>query len=249
MTEGVQHYQSATAKREHSSTRLRREPPPGGSLKPAITHEIGHAIRVDSPKLWSELRDFIRTRLYTPNAYENAVRTRQAQYADALGREIGYEYAEEEVICNSLGDILTSERVMDELAGKHRNLFARIWRLVKDFFSKILKRMRGMDGDFSYKTPEQKIVEKKLLTERRRLEDLFVKALRDAAATSKATLALGQSETQKNVAKSSENSTKSSENAENTQKTVTQPQKKLNSKTKCRICKTRCNNCKRNASL
>lgn len=195
------------------------------ALESALTHEIGHAIRVDSPKLWSELRDFIRTQLYREGGFQNLVKQRQRQYAAALGREIGYEYAEEEVICNSLGDILTSERVMDELAGTHRNLFARIWRLVKDFFSKILKRMRGMDGDFSYKTPEQKIVEKKLLTERRRLEDLFVKALRDASATSKATLALGKSEAQKNVAKSSENATETAENAENTQKTATQPQK------------------------
>lgn len=162
------------------------------ALESALTHEIGHAIRVDSPKLWGELRDFIRTRLYSPSAYENAVRNRQKQYAAALGREIGYEYAEEEVICNSLGDILTSERVMDELAGTHRNLFARIWRLVKDFFSKILKRMRSMDGDFAYKTTEQRVVEKALLVERRRLEDLFVKALRDASATSRATLAIAR---------------------------------------------------------
>ena len=195
------------------------------ALESALTHEIGHAIRVDSPKLYAELRDFIRTRLYREGGFQNLVKQRQQQYADVLGREISYEYAEEEVICNSLGDILTSERVMDELAGTHRNLFARIWRLVKDFFSKILKRMRSMDGDFAYKTTEQRVVEKALLVERRRLEDLFVKALRDASATSKATIALGKTEAQKNVAESSENSTKSSKNAENMQKTATQPKK------------------------
>lgn len=195
------------------------------ALESALTHEIGHAIRMDSPKLYAELRDFIRTKLYREGGFQNLVKQRQQQYADVLGREISYEYAEEEVICNSLGDILTSERVMDELAGTHRNLFARIWRLVKDFFSKILKRMRSMDGDFAYKTTEQRVVEKALLVERRRLEDLFVKALRDASATSKATLAIGKSEAQKNVAESSENRVKSSENAENTQKTATQPQK------------------------
>ena len=195
------------------------------ALESALTHEIGHAIRVDSPKLYAELRDFIRTKLYREGGFQNLVKQRQQQYADVLGREISYEYAAEEVICNSLGDILTSERVMDELAGTHRNLFARIWRLVKDFFSKILKRMRSMDGDFAYKTTEQRVVEKALLVERRRLEDLFAKALRDASATSKATLALGKNETQKNVQKSTENSAKSSENAENTQKTATQPQK------------------------
>ncbi len=162
------------------------------ALESALTHEIGHAIRVDSPKLYAELRDFIRTRLYREGGFQNLVKQRQKQYADVLGREISYEYAEEEVICNSLGDILTSERVMDELAGTHRNLFARIWRLVKDFFSKILKRMRSMDGDFAYKTTEQRVVEKALLTERRRLEDLFVKALRDASATSRATLAIAR---------------------------------------------------------
>lgn len=195
------------------------------ALESALTHEIGHAIRMDSPKLYAELRDFIRTRLYREGGFQNLVKQRQRQYADVLGREISYEYAEEEVICNSLGDILTSERVMDELAGTHRNLFARIWRLVKDFFKKIFQRMRSMDGDFAYKTTEQRVVEKALLVERRRLEDLFVKALRDASATSKATLALGKSEAQKNVQKSTENSAKSSENAENTQKTATQPQK------------------------
>ena len=104
----------------------------------------------------------------------------------------------------SLGDIITSERVMNELAGKHRNLFGKIWHAVKEFFAKILRKMRGMDGDFAAKTPEQRIVEKALLTKRRKLENLFVKALKDASDTSKASLALTDSE--KDVANATENS-------------------------------------------
>lgn len=154
---------------------------------------------MDSPKLYGELRNFVRTRLYREGGFENLVDMRRKQYADTLGREISYEYAEEEVICNSLGDIITSERVMNELAGKHRNLFGKIWHAVKEFFVKILRKMRGMDGDFAAKTPEQRIVERALLTKRRRLEDLFVKALKDASATSKASLALTDSEKFKNV--------------------------------------------------
>ena len=160
------------------------------ALESTLTHEVGHAIRVDSPKLYAELRNFVRTRLYREGGFENLVDMRRKQYADTLGREISYEYAEEEVICNSLGDIITSERVMNELAGKHRNLFGKIWHAIKEFFAKILRKMRGMDGDFAAKTPEQRIVERALLTKRRRLEDLFVKALKDASATSKASLAL-----------------------------------------------------------
>lgn len=169
------------------------------ALESTLTHEVGHAIRVDSPKLYAELRNFVRTRLYREGGFENLVDMRRKQYADTLGREISYEYAEEEVICNSLGDIITSERVMNEIAGKHRNLFGKIWHAIKEFFAKILRKMRGMDGDFAAKTPEQRIVERALLTKRRRLEDLFVKALKDASATSRASLALTDSEKFKNV--------------------------------------------------
>lgn len=52
--------------------------------------------------------------------------------------------------------------------------------------------MRGMDGDFTAKTEEQRIVERALLKERRRLEDMFVGAMREANEVSRATLALNE---------------------------------------------------------
>ena len=44
------------------------------------------------------------------------VNRRRAQYSAALGIEISYAAAEEEVVCNSLGRLLGNERVMERLA-------------------------------------------------------------------------------------------------------------------------------------
>ncbi len=103
---------------------------------------------------------------------------------------------------------MTSERLLNELAGKHRSLFSRLWRAVTEFFKSVMRRMRGMDGDFTAKTDEQRIVERALLKERRRLEDMFVGAMREANEVSRATLALNdqnKTTSDNKVAKSAEN--------------------------------------------
>ena len=160
------------------------------------------------------------------------VNRRREQYSAALGREISYAAAEE-VVCNSLGRLLGNERVMEELAGKHRRLFSRIWRSVVDFFKKLLRKMRGMDGDFSAKSTEQRIVEGGTLRARRRLEDAFVKALRSANATGKASYELTRDKTTdgSNEAKKAEKAdvtttdeSKAAENAKKTPVTITNEQ-------------------------
>ena len=76
------------------------------ALEEAWTHEVGHSIRENAPKQYEELRRFMKSELYTAVSWENAVNMRREQYSKALSREISYEYAEEEVVCNSLGRML-----------------------------------------------------------------------------------------------------------------------------------------------
>ena len=147
---------------------------------------MGHTIKENAPQRFEELRQLIRREFYTAASWENAVEMRRKQYADALGREISREYAEEEVVCNSLGRLLGNERVMEKLARENKNLFAKIWRAVKAFFEKLFG---GMKQDYSAKTPEQVLVENGTRKAQQKLEDAFVNALR---ASSKASGAIAE---------------------------------------------------------
>ncbi|MBO5906840.1 MAG: hypothetical protein J6Q85_01620 [Clostridia bacterium] len=139
---------------------------------------MGHAIKKDAPRKFEELKEFIKTNFYTDGSWEAAVNTRYEQYKRLLG-EFTWEKAEEEVVCNSLGRILGSSRVMNKLYSGHRSLFGRIWQLVKGFFDRIAERIKKI-GKYSNKTVEQRIVEEGALLKRRKLENMFVKALRSA---------------------------------------------------------------------
>ena len=115
-------------------------------------------MRVDSPKLYAELRDFIRTRLYREvnevktvakrfrrrevrrvrvgraeciEAIGDDTRTdrkanfakveRQQQYAEQLGREISYEYAEIEQTLLYLSGYVQRLTFSDEMKGEIRH--------------------------------------------------------------------------------------------------------------------------------
>ncbi len=172
---------------------------------------MGHTIKENAPQKFEELRQLIRREFYTAVSWENAVEMRRKQYADALGREISREYAEEEVVCNSLGRLLGNERVMEKLAGEHRNLFAKIWRAVKAFFEKLFG---GMTKDYSAKTPEQVLVENGTRKAQRKLEDAFVRALRASSEASGAIAELTVTDEAK-TADTAEKSTVTSTKEEN----------------------------------
>ena len=114
----------------------------------------------------------------------SAVKARMEQYRAALGDEenITYEYAEEEVVCNSLGKMLSSQRAMNELAAEHRSVFSRVWRAIKSFFDKIIKGITGNveAGAYSYKSREERIVSEESKRKYAELEKMFVAALKAA---------------------------------------------------------------------
>ena len=174
---------------------------------------MGHTIKENAPQKFEELRQLIRREFYTAASWENAVEMRRKQYADALGREISREYAEEEVVCNSLGRLLGNERVMEKLARENKNLFAKIWRAVKAFFEKLFG---GMTKDYSAKTPEQVLVENGTGKAQRKLEDAFVKALRTSSKASGAIAELTVTDEAK-PAEKAEKSTVTSTKEENVQ--------------------------------
>ena len=153
----------------------------------AMSHEVVHAIAADAPLLYEQLKNYVIETYYPGKSLDYVVMQRKAQYQqneimaakadEREAREFTYDEALEEVIANSLEDMLTSERVLFKLAKGHRRLFARIWRYIRDFFDRVIRKI----GQYSARTQESRIVEmanKKQST----LEDLFVKALRAANA-------------------------------------------------------------------
>ncbi|MBQ8528503.1 MAG: hypothetical protein IJ459_02070 [Clostridia bacterium] len=74
---------------------------------------------------------------------------------------------------------------MNKLAAEHRNIFARVWKAVTDFFEKLVSRIRRV-GEYSSRTPEQRIVEQGAAKLQRALENKFVTALREANTAAKA---------------------------------------------------------------
>ena len=173
-----------------------------------------HAIKEYAPALYEQLRRFIMSELYTRNSFEAAVKARMEQYkaSSETEGEFTYDEAVEEVIANSLENMLTKERVRNKLITEHRSLFARIWQAVKRFFEKLLGRDALKPGVFSKKTFESDTVMEATRRKERQLEELFVAALRSANEGSKALASAGYV---------SENGEKASFAEENSRKKIT----------------------------
>ena len=199
------------------------------ALDAALTHEVGHSIKENAPRLFEELKSFVHKEFFPGQSWDAIVERRQRQYQTALNaaaeknnteaRSFTWEDAEEEVVCNSLGKMLTSKRVMESLSTEHRTLFGRIWRAIKNFFARITGRMSSA-GEYANKTTEQRIVEQGVKSKQAELERLFVNALKvansNAAARSDARLAAKDIPTDdSNVAKSNEKSALTNTNSEN----------------------------------
>ena len=145
------------------------------AIETAWTHEIGHTIKENSPAMWEDLKNFVKTNYYTERSYDMVVRERLAQYSEVV-EGFTYADAEEEVICNSLGRMMESERVLSKLAADEPNIFKRIFRLIKRFFQSIApKRV-----DYRNATIEERIVGDLLERKDKQLEDKFIAALKSA---------------------------------------------------------------------
>ena len=202
------------------------------ALDAALTHEVGHGIKENAPRLFEELKSFIHKEFFPGQSWDAIVERRQRQYQAALNaaakknsteaRSFTWEDAEEEVVCNSLGKMLTSKRVMESLSTEHRSLFSRIWRAIKNFFARITGRMSSA-GEYANKTTEQRIVEQGVKSKQAELERLFVNALKaansNAAARSDARLAAKDKTTDdSNAAKSTEKNNSFAEKTSNSLK-------------------------------
>ena len=189
------------------------------ALDATWSHEVGHSIKENAPQAYEELRQFIKDTFFKSEArWESAVKARLEQYRAQLGddEKITYEYAEEEVVCNSLGKMLSSQRVMNELAAEHRSVFSRVWRAIKSFFDKIIKSITGHveAGAYSYKSREERIVAEESRRKYAKLEKMFVAALKTSNEAAQAAKTVKYTAEQK-TAQNSENSGLTNTNREN----------------------------------
>ena len=178
------------------------------AIDSTLTHEIVHSIRDNAPLMYEELKAFVESELYTPESWNAAVKKRQAQYAGIFGG-FSYAKAEEEVVCNSLGDLITKESVMDKLANEKPKLYIRIWRLIRDFFAKITGKHER--ANYSYVNPEEFAVAEKLKKKSAQLEEIFAKALRTANLNVEAANVLRAAETSKTATEAKKQPTTSVE--------------------------------------
>ena len=158
----------------------------------AGSHEVVHAIKANAPAYYSELQSYVLETYYPTKTLDYVVKMRMEEYQkrenelakaeDREPREITYDYALEEVMANSLEGMLRSERVMFKLAKGHRRLFSRIWQYIRDFFNRVIRKI----GQYSGRTVESRILSETQKSQRK-LEDLFVKALRAASDGAAAT--------------------------------------------------------------
>ena len=189
------------------------------ALDATWSHEVGHSIKENAPQAYEELRQFIKDTFFKSEArWESAVKARLEQYRAQLGddEKITYEYAEEEVVCNSLGKMLSSQRVMNELAAEHRSVFSRVWRAIKSFFDKIIKGITGNveAGAYSYKSREERIVAEESKRKYAELEKMFVTALKAANEAAQAAKTIKYTADQK-TAQNGENSALTNTNEQN----------------------------------
>ena len=51
----------------------------------AMTHEVGHGVKENAPRLFEELKSFIKENFYSDGGWDAVVSARRAQYEGALG--------------------------------------------------------------------------------------------------------------------------------------------------------------------
>lgn len=152
-----------------------------GTMLWTYAHELTHFVKQWSPEKFKVLADFLVEEYGKKGEDVDKLVKRQMAKARARGRVISYDTAFEEVIADSMSQMLTDTNLAEKIAklkAKDEGLVAKI----KEFFSKLLKIIKGEYSKYESQTPEA-LAMKKLADSVERITDLFAEAIVDAGET------------------------------------------------------------------
>ena len=92
----------------------------GGALTRAASHETMHFIQEYAADMAQKIRDYVLERLKKVTGYDLEARIAEvmSQYTDHTGQPVTRAYAEEEIVADSLLDVIGTEEALSELAKK-----------------------------------------------------------------------------------------------------------------------------------
>lgn len=153
-----------------------------GTMLYTVSHELGHFIKKWSPKKFKALADFL-AKTYGKHGHSvvDLVREQQAK-AKRNGREISFDEAYEEFVCDSLARMLTDGDAAAKIQALQK-YDASIVAKIKEFFADLANKLKAVRN--AYKDIDPGSVEGRFINESLaefdRLQQLFAEALVDAA--------------------------------------------------------------------
>ena len=159
-----------------------------GTMLYTVSHELGHFIKKWSPKKFKALADFL-AKTYGKHGHSvvDLVREQQAK-AKRNGREISFDEAYEEFVCDSLARMLTDGDAAAKIQALQKH-DASIVAKIKEFFTDLASKLKAVRN--AYKDTDPGSVEGRFINESLaefdRLQQLFAEALVDAADAYNAT--------------------------------------------------------------
>ena len=156
-----------------------------GVMAFTLAHELGHFIKDWSPAKFRTLSKFLAEHYAKKGqSVADMVRLQQKKAAEN-GRDLTFEQAHEEWVCDSLETMLTDGTIVEKLAmlqAKDKGLVEKIKAFLKDF----LQRLKTAYEGISPQTREGRIIGE-MVDAAQQLRDLFEDALLDAGENYRST--------------------------------------------------------------
>jgi hypothetical protein len=145
-------------------------------------HELGHFVKAQSKKQFKILGDIVAEAFDKTDLSMHKRVTRKQQFLESIrndGKEVSYDEAYEEVVCDALSTMLTDGSFYDtlmEIKVKNKDLFATIKKFFTDFIAKFKREYEKL-------TPDQKDAQdiRELKDALDKLQPAFAEALVEAS--------------------------------------------------------------------
>jgi len=168
-----------------------------GTVLYTVAHEYGHIVAKKNPGAWSQITDFVKSRLGEEQFAKLVANKAEAMKRSSLWKTSDSRIAEEDVVCDSLAEIGTKGDFFEQLEDYADKTFSTeeekrsFFQAIRDFFNKILDRLKKAYANLRPDTEAAKAMSNDI-EGIQKLADMMAKAyneISDAAATTEEAVA------------------------------------------------------------
>lgn len=116
-----------------------------GALLSVAGHEVGHYFRDNFSGEWDFLKSFVLKTL-EENGYD--LEARRAELKERYGTT-DTDFIDEEIVCNSMFDVIGNEQTLNQLAEEHPTLLGEIAKALKNFLNKLNEIIKDLGRKWS----------------------------------------------------------------------------------------------------